>query len=96
MSKSIGKNAVNVRKLNGILNKKIKIIPIPNGIDDVKTFFQNVVDPVSFKDIRIEDNEIIVAASTQSKAALIGRYKRKLLEMQKIIRDFFGKEFKVV
>ncbi|MFH1326873.1 MAG: hypothetical protein ABIH59_01975 [archaeon] len=96
ISKAIGKNATNVKKLNEILNKKIRIIPVPNGIEDVKTFFQNVVDPVTFKDVQVEDSEIIVTASSQSKAALIGRYKRRLLEMQKIIHDFFGKEFRIV
>jgi len=96
MSKSIGKNAFNIKKLNEILNKKIKVISVPEGIEDIKIFVQNIVDPVTFKDIEVRGDEVILSASTQSKAALIGRNKRRLQEMQKIIRDFFSKEFKII
>ena len=41
-------------------------------------------------------NEIILNAGMQSKAALIGRNKRRLLEMQKIVHDFFGMEFRII
>jgi len=95
VSKSIGEDGKNTKKLNRILNKKIKVIASPNGIEDVKTFIQSIVEPVTFKDVEVKDNEIVLAASTQSKAALIGRNKRRLLEMQKIIKDFFGKEFRI-
>jgi NusA-like KH domain protein len=96
MSKSIGKNATNIRRINEILNKKIKVIPYPEGIEDIKDFIQNIVDPVNFKNVEISNSEVILSANTQSKAALIGRNKRRLFEMQKIIKDFFGKEFKIV
>ncbi len=96
VSKAIGPNGKNVKRLYEILNKKIKVISAPKGIYDLKGFVQDIVNPVVFKDIEFNDNEIILSASTQSKAALIGRNKRRLLEMQKIIRDFFGKEFKII
>jgi len=95
ISKAIGEEGKNTKKLNHILNKKIKIIACPNGIEDVGTFIQSIVDPVTFKDVEVKENEIVLMASTQSKAALIGRNKRRLLEMQKIIRDFFQKEFRI-
>ena len=46
--------------------------------------------------INISDNEIVLTAGSQSKAALIGRNKRRLLEMQKIISDYFAKDFRIV
>ena len=95
VSKAIGKEGKNVKQINRILEKKIKVIPCPNGIIDAKNFIENIVSPVTFKDIRIEGNTFILNASTQSKAALIGRNKRRFLEMQKIVSDFFGKEFKI-
>lgn len=95
VSRAIGKNAVNVKKLNEILNRKIKVIPTPNGIDDVGTFVRNIIDPVIYKDLEIKEDEIVVSASTQSKAAMIGRNKRRLLEMQQIIKDFFKKNFRI-
>jgi len=95
MSKAIGKDAVNIRKISKILNKRIKVVAFPNGIDDLKTFIQAIVDPHTFKDVEIIENEVVLTAGSQSKAALIGRYKRRLLEMQRIVNDFFGKEFRI-
>ena len=77
VSKAIGEEGRNTKKLNYILNKKIKIIPIPDGIGDLRIFIQNIVSPVTFKNIDLKDNEVLLGASTQSKAALIGRNKRK-------------------
>lgn len=95
VSKSIGDRGDNVRRLSQILNKKIKIIVAPRDIHDVRDFIQSIVDPVKFKNIEINDKEIVLSGSTQSKAALIGRNKRRLLEMQKVIGDFFQRDFRV-
>ena len=93
---ALGENGRNIREMSEILGKKIKVIPGPKGIGDVKIFIRSIVDPVKFKDLEIKGNEIILNAGSQSKAALIGRNKRRLLEMQKITSDFFGKEFRIV
>jgi len=95
VSKAIGKEGKNVKQINRVLEKKIKIIPYPNSISDAESFIEDIVSPVTFKDVQIEDNTLILNASSQSKAALIGRNKRRFLEMQKIVSDFFGKEFKI-
>ena len=96
ISKALGPNASNAKKLNQILRKKIKIIPLPRGIEDIQNFIQNIVSPQTFKELEIKDDEVILTAGRESKAALIGRNKRRLLEMQKIIQDFFKKEFRIV
>lgn len=96
ISKAIGEGGKNIRQMSTLLRKKIKVIPIPYGIQHAKEFIRAIVSPVLFKDLEIKDNEIILTAGNQSKAALIGRNKRRLLEMQKIIKDFFGKEFKII
>jgi NusA-like KH domain protein len=96
VSKAIGEAGKNTKRINQILNKKIKVIASPEGIEDLRTFVKDIVEPVVFKDIQVQDNEVVLNASTQSKAALIGRNKRRLLEMQKIIKNFFGKEFRIV
>jgi len=95
MAKAIGEKGKNIKKMSGILDKKIKVVVAPNGIGDVKIFIEAVISPVTFRNIEIKDNEIIVTGGS-NKAALIGRNKRRLLEMQKVVRDFFGKEFRVV
>lgn len=96
LSKAIGKNARNLKKINSIIGKRIRVVPIPKGIQHAKNFIQAIVKPVKFNDIKIKDDEIILVAGRRNKAALIGRNKRRLKEMQKIIDDFFGREFKIV
>ncbi len=100
--RALGKNGENLKQINRILRKKIRIIPIPKGVQHAKQFIGAIVHPVTFKDLEIADNtlkgtsEIVLTAGSQSKAALIGRNKRRLLEMQGIVRDFFGKEFRII
>jgi NusA-like KH domain protein len=96
LSKAIGENARNLKKINEILRRRIKVIPTPKGIHHAKEFIEAIVSPVQFKDVEVKDNEIVLTAGRQSKAALIGRGKRRLHEMQKIIKNFFGKEFRII
>lgn len=99
--KSIGRDARNLKKINHIIGKRIKVVPLPHSDkparkEDIKLFVERIISPVEFKKLDVKDDEIIVKAGMQNKAALIGRDKRRLHEMQKIVKDFFGKEFKVV
>ena len=95
VSMAIGPNGANVKRMSEILRRRIKVIPAPEGIYHAKQFIEAIISPVRFKDLNITDNEIIVNAG-QSKAALIGRNKRRFLEMQKIIKDYFRKDFRIV
>lgn len=94
--RAVGEDARNLRKMSEILGKKIRVVASPRGIQDAKEFIENIVKPVTFKDLEIRNNEIILTAGSQSKAALIGRNKRRLLEMQKIVKNYFGKEFRII
>ncbi len=96
ISKAIGENANNIKQISKILNKKIKIIALPKDIKDAKLFISSIIAPVSFKNVEITPEEIILTAGSSNKAALIGRNKRRLLEMQKIIKDFFKRYFRIV
>jgi len=96
ISKAVGREGKNVRKISEILRKKIKIIVYPESIANIEQFIKSIVEPVKFNSIEIKDNEVILSAGKQSKAALIGRNKRRFLEMQKIIEDYFVKEFRIV
>ena len=96
VSKAIGSEGNNIKRINQILRKKIKVISFPEGIKDAKIFISNIVSPVTFKDLEIKEGEIILNAGSQSKAALIGRNKRRLKEMQGIVKDYFDKEFRIV
>lgn len=96
LSKAIGERGKNVKQIHEILEKRIKIIASPRGVQDAKYFIESIVDPLTFKSLEIKDNEIILSAGASNKAALIGRNKRRLLEMQRIVRDFFNREFKII
>jgi len=96
LSKAIGRGGQNIRQINGILRKKIKVVPMPQTIQDAENFIKSIVSPVTFKDLKINDDEIILTAGTQNKAALIGRDKRRFLEMKKIVKNYFGKEFRII
>jgi len=96
MSKAIGENAKNAKQMSHILGKRIKVIAVPRDIKDAKVFISAIVSPVTFKELEITPDKIILTAGSQSKAALIGRNKRRFLEMQKIVRDFFKREFRIV
>jgi len=95
LSKSIGKNAQNIRQISGIIKKRIKVVVMPNGIEDAEKFIQAIVDPIKFKSLEIKEEEIVLTAGNQNKASLFGRNKKRLLEMKKIVKDFFGREFRI-
>jgi len=96
LSKALGKNNQNLKKMSDIIKKRIRIVPNPRGIQDARNFIQAIVNPLTFKSLKVKDDEIILTAGNQSKAALLGRDKRRLNEMQKIIKDFFEVDFKII
>jgi len=96
ISKALGKGNENLRKLSDIVKKRIRVVPMPRGIEDAKDFISAIIAPVQFKDMEITLDEIIVTAGPQSKAALLGRNKRRLAEMQKIVAEFFKVGYRVI
>lgn len=94
VSKAVGENGRNIKKMGETLEKRIKVIPAPEGIKDAELFIKSVVSPISPRNIEIKEDEIVVSGGN-NKAALIGRNKRRLLEMQKIVKDFFRRDFRI-
>ncbi|MEK6872316.1 MAG: hypothetical protein AABX16_05420 [Nanoarchaeota archaeon] len=90
VSRAIGENNRNLEKLNQIIGKKIKIIAIPNGKEDLENFVSMLTRPVKFKAIEMKGDEVIIMAGMQSKASLIGKNKTRLNEMENILRQYFG------
>lgn len=96
VSRAVGKNGENVKKMNEILGKRIRIISQPNGTGEVKRFIESIVTPVTFNGVEFSGNEIIInSGNTQNKAALMGRHKKRLMELGKIVKDYFNKELKI-
>src|SRR3989338_5505284 len=95
VQRSIGQGGRNIREMSEILDRRIKIVAQPMCIWDAEYFIRSIVSPTTFKNFEIKGNEILITGG-DNKAMLIGRNKRRLFEMQKIVEDFFGKEFRVV
>jgi transcription antitermination factor NusA-like protein len=96
VSRAIGPAAVNVKRIQENLHKRVRIIQEPEGISDAERFVREIVEPVKFKSLELKDGEFVMTAGTGSKAALIGRNKRRLIELAKILKDSFGSELKIV
>ena len=87
---AIGPGNINLKRLSEILKKKIKIVAIPDGKEDIVNFVSVITHPVKFKGIEIKDGGAIISANMQNKASLIGRGKCRLEEMQNILGQYFG------
>ena len=98
ISKAIGKEACNIRKMSETLGRKIKVVgnPDDDSKESIREFVRKIVSPVEFKDLEVTDEEIILTAGSQSKAALIGRNRRRETELKEIVKDYFKKDLRIV
>jgi len=96
ISQAIGPGAYNVKRIQDQLGKRVRIISEPQGIADAPSFVSEVVSPVRFKSLDIKDGVFILNAGSASKAALIGRNKKRLEELQEIVKNNFGLDLKIV
>lgn len=86
----LGRDNENLEKLRRVINKRVKIVAMPSGREDIEKFVSVITYPVTFKDIEIKDDDAIISASMQSKASLIGRNKVRLQEMENVLEQYFG------
>lgn len=97
MSKAIGPAAANVRKIQDQLGRKVRVIEEANGITDAQRFIDDIISPVRVKTVEIKDGAIVITAgSSQNKAVLIGRNRRRFEELEKVIKDYFSLDLKVI
>ena len=96
VKKALGENAENLKKMSGIVGKRIRVVAQPSGIEDAREFIERIVNPLTFNDLEITNDEIIMNAGRMNKALLIGREKRRLIEMQNIVKSFFKRDFRIV
>ena len=97
VSRAIGIAAVNIRKIQEQIGKKVKIISEPAGVEDAGRFIDDIISPVHAKSIEIVDKTLLITAGNmQTKASLIGRDKRRLEELERIVKDFFGLDLRIV
>ena len=96
MSKAIGPKGKNVKRLEDMFKKKLKIIEFS---EDLIEFVNNVVAPIKPAGVVEEEGIVtITPEDTQSRGLLIGRNAVNLRGFEDIIKRFFSqvKELKVV
>tara|TARA_Y100000310_G_scaffold246517_1_gene251824 strand:+ start:2494 stop:2811 length:318 start_codon:yes stop_codon:yes gene_type:complete len=96
VSEAIGDNGKNIKKMSEIIGKKVKVVMEPKDISDAEKFISTIIYPVEMNGVEVENDMLIINAGPQSKAMLIGRNKVRLEEMKKIVKEYFGKELKIV
>ena len=109
VSLAIGKGASNVRRMNEILRKKIRVVAMPavdpirdgsNGAsyeEGIGKFVEDVVAPIEFNGVEVKGDSVTINAGRQSKAALIGRNRAREAELAGVLKNFFGvSKFRIV
>lgn len=90
IGKAIGKKGVNVKKIENLLNKKIKVTEFNSN---VLQFIQNFIYPLKVRDIKEEDKIItITGPDTKTRGLLIGRDAKNLNNLKSIVKRYFDVE----
>ena len=91
VSVAIGKGAENIKKLNEILRRKIKVVAMPalDNLEGIGKFVEAVVSPIEFNKVEVKENSVTIHAGRQSKAALIGRGRQREKELADVLKIFF-------
>ena len=91
VSAAIGRGAVNIKRMNDILRKKIKVVAMPavDSDEGIGKFVEEVVAPVEFNKVEVKNDGVVITAGRQSKAALIGRNRTREKELGEVLKNFF-------
>lgn len=95
IGKAIGRNGVNVKRIENSLKKKIKLVEFSN---DVLKFVKNFVYPIELLDIKQNDSVITMYCKDKNeKAMLIGREHKSINHLSNIVKRHFNiREIKVI
>ena len=85
--RAVGKKGVNVKKVEGLIKKKIRITEFD---DDICKFVKNLTYPIEIEKIELEDKIVkIYARGARTKGLLIGRESKNLKELKEILLRYF-------
>jgi len=95
LGKAVGKKAVNVKALESMLKKKIKIVEFS---PDMIKFIKNLIYPLKAEEITQEEKVIIIKGpDVKTKGLLIGRNAKNLRNTESIVKKYFEiDEIKVI
>ena len=95
MGKAIGKNGVNIKKMEHMLKKKVKLVEFSS---DVVQFVRNVIHPIEAQNVEYNDGIITISGKdTSAKSMIIGREHQNLNHTADLVKRYFDiKEIKVI
>lgn len=96
LNKAIGKNKVNLLRIEKLLNRQIRVIEYNEVLTQ---FIQNLIAPLKVTNIVEEDDIVtITGPDTKTKGLMIGARAKNLRETETIVQRYFPtlKEIKVV
>ena len=95
MGKAIGKKGSNIKRIEGILKKKVRLVEFNN---DVCRFIHNLIRPLDAKEIKEEDGIVsIYGNDVNTKSMLIVINRNKINSINEVVKMYFTvKEVKVV
>ena len=89
IGKAIGKKGSNIKRLENMLNKRIKVVEFNQ---DVLQFIKNLLYPLQTSGIENNDDVIAIQADTKTKSLIIGRNQQNLKNLISIVKRFFDIE----
>ena len=96
MGKALGRNGSNIRRLESLIKKNIKIVEFS---EDIKQFITSYIYPIRVQRIDEQDSIITITGSdTRTKGLLIGRDAKNLSALKDAVSRFFShiQDIKVV
>ena len=87
ISKAIGKGAINIQKIEGLLRRKIKVVEFN---ENLCSFVANLIRPLKVENIT-EENGIVTITDkdNKTKGLLIGRNAKNLANHKNIVSRYF-------
>ena len=95
MGKAIGKNGANVKRLERMLNKRIKLVEFSSNL---LQFIKNIAYPAEIGSIA-QENDIVTmhGKDVSAKAMLIGRNRQNINHLTDVVKRYFNvKEIKIL
>ena len=95
VSQAIGEGANNLHHIQEQIGKRAKIVADADQ-QNIERFIKEVISPVGYTSIAVANGEVIITAGMHHKAALLGRNRRRFLELEQIVKNMFGFGLKIV
>jgi N utilization substance protein A len=95
VGKAIGPRGANIRRLEEAMKKKVKMVEFA---PELVSFIKNLVYPIDVKEVREQDDGIVVIMPPDLKARglLIGRNAQTLRAYESVVKRFFSiKELRI-